>query len=40
MVFIDVIKAFDKVWHNGLFFKIFGVEGSIHGYSESCESKI
>ena len=29
MVFLDVSKAFDKVWHNGLIFKLkrFGITG-------------
>ena len=30
-VFLDISKAFDKVWKNGLFFKlhVYGIEGKI-----------
>ena len=37
MFFLDITKAFDRVWHNGLLFKLrqFGVEGSFHFWCES-----
>ena len=30
-VFLDILKAFDKVWHNGIIFKLkaHGVEGEL-----------
>ena len=37
IVFCDQSKAFDKVWHEGLLYKlkIFGIEGSLHEWFES-----
>ena len=37
MVFLDAAKAFDKVWHAGLLFKLkqLGIEGSILNWIES-----
>ena len=37
MVFLDITKEFDRVWHKGLLFKLrqFGVEGSFHRWCES-----
>ena len=40
MVFLDVSKAFDKVWHKGLLYKLesLGVRGSLLKWFESCLS--
>ena len=37
MVFLDVSKAFDKVWHNGLIFKVkrFGITGILLSWFSS-----
>ena len=37
MVFLDVFKAFDKVWHEGLTFKIkqMGITGSLFEWLKS-----
>ena len=36
-VFLDMSKAFDKVWHDGLLFKLrhMGIYGEHHGLIES-----
>ena len=37
MVFLDISKAFDRVWHPGLLFKLktFGITGSLFCWFES-----
>ena len=37
MVFLDITKALDRVWHKGLLFKLrqFDVKGSFHRWCES-----
>ena len=38
MTFFDISKAFDKVWHKGLIFKLksYGVEGTLLKLMENC----
>ena len=40
MVFIDISKAFDRVWHKGLLhkLKLIGVRGPLLSWFESCLS--
>ena len=45
-VFLDILKAFDKVWHNGIIFKLkaHGVEGELlsllKNYLENREQRV
>ena len=41
MVFMDISKAFDRVWHQGLLFKLktFGIDGNLLLWFESYLSK-
>ena len=45
-VFLDISKAFDKVWHSGLLFKVqtYGVEVTLlallKDYLDKCEQKV
>ena len=36
-VFLDILKAFDKVWRDGIIFKLkaYGVEGELFRYSKT-----
>ena len=36
-IFLDILKAFDKVWHQGLLFKLksYGVEGHYSDFWKS-----
>ena len=46
VVFLDVYKAFDKIWHEGLRFNLrsYGIEGALlsllENYLESCEQRV
>ena len=33
-VFLVILKAFDKVWHEGLIFKLNGISGNVLNISE------
>ena len=45
-VFLDISKTFDKVWHNGIIFKLkaYGVEGELlsllKNYLENREQRV
>ena len=45
-VFLDISKVFDKVWHEGLLFKLkaYGVEGELlslpKNYSQNLEQRV
>ena len=45
-VFLDTSKVFDKVWHDGLIFKLksYGVEGELllllQNYLQNCEQRV
>ena len=45
-IFLNISKAFDKVWHDGLFFKLktYGVEGGLllllKNYLKNCKQRI
>ena len=45
-VFLDISKAFDKVWHSGLLFKLqpYRVEGELiallKDYLDNCEQRV
>ena len=40
VVYLDISKAFDKVWHKGLLFKLkqFGIQGNMLRWFSSCLS--
>ena len=38
VVFCDISKAFNRVWHRGLLYKLSGIGCSDHGFLATCQT--